>query len=156
MAIKEIMSTFVFYGDEKYTEHVLDLVPREMVDPVTGEKIKDLSASNPWIWFDEGNDQPFGVILTYTYKGKPKTALSKLVIDPSQMADFRHDLAVYLCTAKVEDGEDDILLRVHGALLDDDPNSPAVYVNEWGTERPQPSSEVYDCPADLPGTNNQP
>lgn len=132
-------------GDPNYIKDVTDLIVGNMVDPVTGDFWYQPPPENPWTWVNDGsNCRAFGLMGNYKYKGNESTALSKVVIDPTKMTPGAHEVVAYLCTC--ERGPGNILLRFKSATLDGQDAPGIVYVNEWGTSKPQPACPFYDCP----------
>ncbi|MEM7033203.1 MAG: hypothetical protein AAF629_26860 [Chloroflexota bacterium] len=147
MTATSITIKFVAEGNEQYKQGVTDLILGNMVGPVTGDYWWTPPPVNPWTWENQGNNAQtaFAFMANYRYDGVEKTAFSKVVIDPRPMAEGDHEVVAYLCTCAIQGSESNPILRFISVTLDGEP-SPAVYVNEWGTHKPQPDCKFYDCP----------
>ncbi|MEO1260811.1 MAG: hypothetical protein AAFZ15_18575 [Bacteroidota bacterium] len=147
MAASSITILLKAQGNPPYLQQVSSLVVGNMVDPVTGQFWYQPPAANPWIWENTGtNARSFGLMANYKLDGVEKTAFSKVVIDPTTMAEGEHHVEVTLCTAAVGGSVDNLILRFKDVSVDGVPNGPGATINEWGTDKPQPPSEFYDCP----------
>lgn len=148
MAATSIKITYKTEGDQGYLKDVSGLVVGTMVDPVTGDYWAGPFNTNPWTWNNTGsNVRAFGLMGNYNYAGPNpglKIALSKLVVDPTKMTTGDHEVVAYLCTCKI--GPGNIILRFKRATLDGKDAPGIVYVNKWGTHKPQPDCNFYDCP----------
>lgn len=132
-------------GDPNYIKDVTDLIIGNMVDPVTGVFWYQPPPGNPWVWNNDGtNCVKFGLMGNYKYKMQEATALSKVVIDPTKMTPGAHEVVAMLKTCKR--GPGNILLRFVSATLDGKEAPDIVNVNDWGTQKPQPTCPYcQDC-----------
>lgn len=138
-----IIISYQAEGSEAYLEGVSELVIGSMVNPETGAFEYQPPAENPWTWQNDGsNNVAFGLMANYKYNGTETTALSKVVIDPTKLSGT-DDVNVILYTAAVDGDEGNTLLRFKSVIVNGEEDPEAAFINEWGTEKPQPSSEFY-------------
>lgn len=142
MSASSVSISFKAVGSADYLANVTDLVVGNMVDPVTGQYWFDPAPSNPWVWNNDGsNAKAFGLMANYKYNGEEKTAFSKVVIDPTKMAEGDFTVEVTLCTCAIDGKTGNPILRIQSATVNGVENDEQAYVNDWGTDKPQPSCD---------------
>lgn len=145
MAASSITIKFEAEGSPSYLANVTDLVVGNMVDPSTGVFwYQPEPATNPWVWNNNGdNVKAFGLMANYKYNGTETTAYSKVVIDPTQMSGDVTVVAT-LCTCAIDGATGNPILKFKSATIDGAPN-PAVFVDDWGRDKPQNPCEFFDA-----------
>lgn len=144
MAASSITISFKAEGSPSYLDGVTGLGVGNMVDPVTGQFWYQPPSSNPWTWNNDGsNVKTFGLMSNYKYEGVEKTAFSKLVIDPAALSGDVN-IEATLCTCAIDGVTGNPILRFKTVTVNGSENA-AVTIDDWGTEKPQPSCDFYSA-----------
>lgn len=144
MSAQQITIKFKAEGATAYTAKVTGLSAGNMVDPTTGVNWSTTpDGENPYVWSNDGdNANKFGLMGNYQYNGVEATAFSQLVIDPTQISGDV-EVVAELCTAAIDGDKGNTILRFKSATVNGEANEAVASVSDWGTAKPQPSSEFY-------------
>ena len=144
MSAQTITITFKAEGATAYTANVTALACGNMVDPKTGQNWSTTpDGDNPYVWNNDGsNANKFGLMANYKYNDVESTALSQLVIDPTQISG---DVTIVaeLCTAAIGGDKGNTVLRFDTATVNGEENTAVASVAVWGSDKEQPHSEFY-------------
>lgn len=149
MQAQSITITLKFEGATAYTNNVTALVLGNMVSPENGSSWSTApNGNNPWTWNNDhesgkqSNVNAFGLMANYKYNGTEATALSQLVIDPTNVSEADLEVIAELSTAAIDDDKGNTVLRFKSVTVNGVENATVANIKDWGNGS-QPASTFY-------------